>query len=193
MRPLPHDFHHQPPFSIEAQFKLERSLSLKGVSYQVDFSKYGSQMSLKAMLYFTCQKWRRAASWIRTTDHSGSRPRYPGSRRSPACTAPSRSPFGNFCTLRTWSEHYSYVLNVSWPHRSVLPRVPFEIFQIDPQLVVVAPGQHVDVFVAEPKLLLGGAEAVLVFIPIAIETLSRLAVVAPSLYYLKCKCSCPQS
>ena len=86
-----------------------------------------------------------------------------------------------------------FILNVKWPQRSFLPRVPLKIFQIDPQLIVVAPGQHVDVFVAEPKLLLGGAEAVLVFIPIAIETLSRLAVVAPSLYYLKCKCSCPQS
>ena len=85
-----------------------------------------------------------------------------------------------------------FILDVNWPHGGLLPRVPLEIFQIYPQLVVVAPGQHVDVFVAEPKLLLGGAEAVLVFIPIAIETLSRLAVVAPSLYYLKCKCSCPQ-
>ena len=85
-----------------------------------------------------------------------------------------------------------FILDVNWPHGGLLPRVPLEIFQIYPQLVVVAPGQHVDVFVAEPKLLLGGAEAVLVFIPIAIETLSRLAVVAPSLYYLKCKCNCPQ-
>lgn len=28
-RPLPHDFHHQPPFSIEAQLRLDLSLSLE--------------------------------------------------------------------------------------------------------------------------------------------------------------------
>ena len=73
------------------------------------------------------------------------------------------------------------------PRCRVLPLVPLKVFQLYSQLVVVGPGQHVDVLVAEPKLMLERAEAVFVLIPVAIETFSRLAVVAPSLDYLKCR------
>lgn len=61
-----------------------------------------------------------------------------------------------------------------------LPFVSFEIFQLDPERVVLVVRQHVDVLVAEPEFLARIAEAVLVVGPVAVEVLPGFAkVVTP--------------
>ena len=67
----------------------------------------------------------------------------------------------------------------------ISPDVPFEIFEFDPELVLPAPRQHVDVFVSEPELPGGVAEAVLVLLPVLVEARPRFLVVIASLDQLR--------
>ena len=67
----------------------------------------------------------------------------------------------------------------------ISPDVPFEIFEFDPELVLPAPRQHVDVFVSEPELPGGVAEAVLVLLPVLVEARPRFLVVIASLDHLR--------
>jgi hypothetical protein len=66
-----------------------------------------------------------------------------------------------------------------------LPFVPFEVLQLDPQDVLFVVGQHVDVLVAQPELLGGVAEAVLVVVPVAVEVLAGVAEVVAALDHLQ--------
>ena len=66
-----------------------------------------------------------------------------------------------------------------------LPFVPFEILQFHTEDVFFVVGQHVDVFVAEPELLGGVSETVLVVVPVAIEVFPGIAEVGSTLDHLE--------
>lgn len=104
LSPRPHDFHHQPPLSIEAQLRLDRSLSLffffliflnRIYTFSILFFLRPMRRAIRESCFyflfifiFTDCTWRRDSSWSRTKDRWASLRRCPYIRQSPICTVP---------------------------------------------------------------------------------------------------------
>lgn len=65
-----------------------------------------------------------------------------------------------------------------------LPFIAFEIFKFDTQWVIFVVGEHVDIFVAQPKFLGRITEAIFIVGPVAIEVFARFTKVVTPLNYL---------
>ena len=63
--------------------------------------------------------------------------------------------------------------------------VSVEIFQFNSEFIISISGEHEDVLVSQPELFGGQAEAVLVVVPVSVETLLGAAKVVAPLNHLK--------
>lgn len=72
-------------------------------------------------------------------------------------------------------------------HCLVLPFVSFKIFQFHPEGVLLVIGEHINIFVPQPKFLGRIPETVFVVVPVAIEILPGDAEIVPTLNNLKTK------
>lgn len=68
-----------------------------------------------------------------------------------------------------------------------LPFVSFEIFQFHPERILLVIGEHINIFVPQPKFLGRIAETVFVVVPVAIEILPGDAEIVATLDNLKKK------
>lgn len=68
-----------------------------------------------------------------------------------------------------------------------LPFVSFKIFQFHPEGVLLVIGEHINIFVPQPKFLGRIPETVFVVVPVAIEIFPRDAEIVPTLNNLKKK------
>lgn len=82
-----------------------------------------------------------------------------------------------------WKEQERIRIKIKCAHS---PFVAFEIFKFNSQRVILVICQHVNVFIAEPKLFRRIAEAILIIGPITVEIFPWLAVLVAPLNYLDC-------
>lgn len=63
LSPLPQDFHHQPPFSIEAQFRLDLSLSLRTNHLILKCSLHTYRLAVETIISLM-SSWRAELKWV---------------------------------------------------------------------------------------------------------------------------------